>query len=499
MSETTSRPTRGEVEERTSPYVLTADAKKIRGRIPYGTESRDMGGWREVIEPGALDNTKFDDLVVTVDHSGVPLGRYPGTLELEDRSDGLHWSVDPPASRAEVSEAIERGDLAAGSWRMIVGRDEWRGDTRHIHDIAVLKDVAVATRPAYVDAVVEYRSQPDTAGPAEEETMSEQAQPADVPEANDNIEERTERPPAGSLRVEDRAEAPMFQTLAQAYEARGYFTGGAASVTYDEFRAFTWSAGTVVTDLNPVRTEGVGFGYDQRWLYPVLPTTAVSDATTAIQYLRQSARTLAGTAVIRPIDAVSTKPETSTTVEYQTLQLQQVASIQSNIPRIHSAQPMFESLVAQDLRYSINDGLDEIARRGIALAGTIVKGSDDILEVTRKAMTLVQVEGYNPNTLAIDPAGAQALDLLRTPGSEKMYIWPPGRGVTTGPWGLTIRVWKQAGTAVMDADAYGRMYISPVELRAFEQDAGSTNRQTVRMETNAGYAVERIPAARRIT
>ena len=28
---------------------------------------------------------------------------------------------------------------------------------------------------------------------------------------------------------------------------------------------------------------------------------------------------------------------------------------------------------------------------------------------------------------------------------------------------------------------------------------GQTNRQTVRMETNAGYTVERIPAAQRIT
>jgi hypothetical protein len=60
-------------------------------------------------------------------------------------------------------------------------------------------------------------------------------------------------------------------------------------------------------------------------------------------------------------------------------------------------------------------------------------------------------------------------------------------------------VWKQAGIAVLDSSANGRMYISPVELRAFEQDAGATNRQTVRMETNAGYTVERIPAARRIT
>jgi hypothetical protein len=232
---------------------------------------------------------------------------------------------------------------------------------------------------------------------------------------------------------ESRARCPQ---VAQAYEARGFFTGGAATVTWDEFRSFTWSAGTVLTDLNPVRTEGVGFGYDQRWLYPVLPTTAVSDATPAIQYLRQSARTLAGTAVIRPLDAVSTKPETSSTFEYQTLQLNQVASIQSNIPRIHSAQPMFQSLVEQDLRYSINDGLDEVARRGIVQAGTIVKGSDDILEVTRKAMTLVQSEGYNPNVLAIDPAGAQALDLLRTPGTEKFYTWGPGRATPTGPFGL---------------------------------------------------------------
>lgn len=59
-------------------------------------------------------------------------------------------------------------------------------------------------------------------------------------------------------------------------------------------------------------------------------------------------------------------------------------------------------------------------------------------------------------------------------------------------------MWKQAGTAVMESGAYGRLYVAPVELRAFEQDAGQTTRQTVRMETNAGYTVERIPAARRI-
>ncbi|MDP9144576.1 MAG: HK97 family phage prohead protease [Actinomycetota bacterium] len=485
--ETGNRPTLGETEERAAPDLLSADGKKIHGRIPYNAVSRDMGGWKEVIEPGAFNGAQMDDLVATVDHAGVPLGRHPATLELEDRADGLAWSVEPPKSRQDIVEAVQRGDLKAGSWRMQVAKDEWRGNTRHVLEVAVLRDVSIVTRPAYGEAAqVEYRSQPDPAA-GQEETMADKA------------EKDTTTAEAVTESTEERTEAPVFQTLAQAFEDRGFFTGGAASVTWDEYRSFTWAAGTTLTDLAPLRTQGVGFGYDQRWLYPVLPTTAVSDATTAVQYLRQSARTLAGTAVIRPLDAVTTKPETSTTVEFKTLQLEQVASVQSNIPRIHAAQPMFQSLVEQDLRYSINDGLDEIARRGIVQAGTIVKGTDDILEVTRKAVTLVQTDGYSPSVLAIDPAGAQALDLLRTPGTEKHYIWDPGRGPGSGPWGLQIRVWKNAGTAALDADAYGRMYISPVELRSFEADGGLTNKQNVRMECAAGYTVERIPAARRIT
>jgi hypothetical protein len=46
--------------------------------------------------------------------------------------------------------------------------------------------------------------------------------------------------------------------------------------------------------------------------------------------------------------------------------------------------------------------------------------------------------------LAIDPDSAQALDLLRTPGTEKMYLWDPGSGPGSGPSGLQIRIWKSA-------------------------------------------------------
>src|SRR5215218_6309578 len=169
------RPKAGQVETRHNE--IAAEGRKIHGVVPYGIESRDMGGWREVIEPGALRATKLDDLVATVDHAGVPIGRYPTTLELEDRSDGLSWAVTPPQSRADVREAIERGDLKAGSWRMVVGRDEWRGDTRHVHEIAELRDVSVVSSPAYPTATVEYRAAPTTTN--KEDNMSEESTPSE--------------------------------------------------------------------------------------------------------------------------------------------------------------------------------------------------------------------------------------------------------------------------------------------------------------------------------
>jgi hypothetical protein len=152
-------------------------------------------------------------------------------------------------------------------------------------------------------------------------------------------------------------------------------------------------------------------------LFPVL-TTAVRDATTAVQYLHQSGRTLAGTAVIRALDATSTKPSVAGTAELVSAQLEQVAAIHPDVPRIHAAQPIFQSIIEQDLRLSVNDGLDELVRRGVSTAGTAaaVTGTD-VLQKVRKAMTVIQAQGYNPSVLAIDPASAEALDLLQTVGS----------------------------------------------------------------------------------
>jgi|SRR5918995_5203167 hypothetical protein len=87
-SEGRARPRTGAVETRR--FEISTEGRKIRGVLPYNVESRDMGGWKEIIDPGALRQTNLDELVARVDHAGVPIGRYPTTLELEDRADGSH-------------------------------------------------------------------------------------------------------------------------------------------------------------------------------------------------------------------------------------------------------------------------------------------------------------------------------------------------------------------------------------------------------------------------
>lgn len=227
------RPTAGDLEQRNAPAAApTVDGRRLRGLVPYSVESRDLGGWREVIEPGALRNARLEDLVATVDHGGVPIARYPGTLTIEDRSDGLHWSLDLPESRSDVREAVERGDLCAGSWRMVVGREEWRGDVRHIREIAELRDVSVVSAPSYAAAVVEHRSRPEPQRPS-------------VPPAGPTPGAEPHR---GGLRVEDRAsEGPDLESRVldairsvRKGESRSLTTSNAEPISPPELSTFIW-------------------------------------------------------------------------------------------------------------------------------------------------------------------------------------------------------------------------------------------------------------------
>ncbi|MEJ7787449.1 MAG: HK97 family phage prohead protease, partial [Solirubrobacteraceae bacterium] len=239
---TVTRPIPGSVEQRTAHDAPELDGRRLHGIVPYGVESRELpGGFREIIEPGALAGAKLDDLVATVDHIGIPIGRYPGTLELEDRSDGLHWSVSLPESRGDLREAIERGDMRAGSWRMKVaaGGDEWRGDVRHIKAISHLLDVSIVSSPAYPSAVTEYRSE-TTINPGDALEAAMGTEPDTQTAVTPEVTEERAAPVTGGLQVADRVSVGETRSLAEQFRADG-FPGETATVDFGEFRAATFT------------------------------------------------------------------------------------------------------------------------------------------------------------------------------------------------------------------------------------------------------------------
>lgn len=195
------RPTAGALEQRSAPEAATptVEGRRLRGLIPYGVESRDLGGWREIIEPGALRGASLSDLIATREHDRSHLlGRHPTTLTVEDRTDGFAWAVELPESPIgeDVRVAVERGDLRSTSWRMVVKRDEWRGNVRHVHEIAELRDVTVTAAPAYGDAArAEYRST-NPAAPA--------SPPAPTTTQETTVDPDDTTTTGGGLRVEDR-------------------------------------------------------------------------------------------------------------------------------------------------------------------------------------------------------------------------------------------------------------------------------------------------------
>jgi HK97 family phage major capsid protein/HK97 family phage prohead protease len=196
------------VEERSAPEDAPPPrivGNKLVGLVPYDTTSHDLGGWREKIAPGAARNAVKDRLVATLNHNRDRLlGRFPTTLHVEDRADGLAWECELPngPTGQDVREAVARGDLDGTSWRMIVGRDRWEGDLRIVEEIRELRDVSVVVDPAY-ETTVELRSRPEPRPLIPEPAEREEEPMPDLDEHEHEKESRGEG--GGGLMVEDRS------------------------------------------------------------------------------------------------------------------------------------------------------------------------------------------------------------------------------------------------------------------------------------------------------
>jgi len=330
--------------------------------------------------------------------------------------------VSLPESRSDLREAIERGDLRAGSWRMIVKRDEYRGDVRHIHEIAELRDVSIVSAPAYPQALTEYRSTLEPPATGEPATSLEAPMPPEsttggtaAPEITATTVATPEPVSTGNLRVEDRSGSNRpARGLAAAFRENG-FPGETAVVDFGEFRAATFTGSLDTLAPGPLRTA-VNLGADSRYAWPVFPQVSVEPGDTAVQVLRQSARTIpAAATVIRAIDAVTQKPEVSSVLEIITLSQKQVAAIQSNVPNVYLEQRAFNSTIEGDLRLTLNEALDKLVLDAIAASGFQAPATDPLLVSIRKATTTVQAAGYSPDTLVLRPRTPRRLTRCAPP------------------------------------------------------------------------------------
>lgn len=151
--------------------------------------SQDLGGFREMIQPGAFSNTLKDgDARALWNHNADHvLGRAStGTLRLWEDENGLAFEIDPPNTQTgrDLVELIQRGDVDAMSFGFNTVSDRWsngpEGTLRTLVEVR-LYDVSPVTFPAYpqTSAELQLRAQDfiNTAkGQEPDETDTHQAQ-----------------------------------------------------------------------------------------------------------------------------------------------------------------------------------------------------------------------------------------------------------------------------------------------------------------------------------
>jgi HK97 family phage prohead protease len=115
------------------------------------------GFFREVIRPGAFDNSLGNDIRALWNHdTAYVLGRTAaGTLNIRSDAKGLYFEVNPPETTwaGDLCKSIQRGDINQMSFGFTVNDDNWEEledgtEMRELLDVDLI-EVSVVTFPAY--------------------------------------------------------------------------------------------------------------------------------------------------------------------------------------------------------------------------------------------------------------------------------------------------------------------------------------------------------------
>lgn len=162
----------GDIERRfvsTEVRVVSVKGKPhIRGYgAVFDEYSQDLGGFREIIKPGAFTRTlQKADVRSLWNHDPLwVLGRNrAGTLSLSQDAEGLRYDVVPPDAQwaRDLLMSIKRGDVSASSFGFKTVRDSWAKDkdgnpVRRLLEVKLF-DVGPVTFPAYPQTSAEVRA-----------------------------------------------------------------------------------------------------------------------------------------------------------------------------------------------------------------------------------------------------------------------------------------------------------------------------------------------------
>lgn len=135
----------------------------------FNSLSEDLGGFREMILPGAFTEAiTRDDVRALFNHDpNLILGRTAaGTLVLSEDERGLRYEIDPPATQyaRDLLVSLERGDVDQSSFGFIVEEESWQNPNaersypiRVLHRVKLF-DVSPVVYPAYAATSVAVRA-----------------------------------------------------------------------------------------------------------------------------------------------------------------------------------------------------------------------------------------------------------------------------------------------------------------------------------------------------
>lgn len=140
------------------------DRPVIRGYAAvFNSLSEDLGGFREIIAPGAFQGALGEDIRALWNHdSNHVIGRTAaGTLMLEEDDKGLRVEIQPPESAGWMVESIRRGDVTQMSFGFRTLRDDWANDDGEVIrtlQLVRLIEVSPVAFPAYPETEAAMRA-----------------------------------------------------------------------------------------------------------------------------------------------------------------------------------------------------------------------------------------------------------------------------------------------------------------------------------------------------